>query len=99
VIAFLGGALGLLLAYWGIAFVRAKYEFQRSHERGALGLDSNVLLFALAAPHLRASLRPRACPECFANRRQNKLKEEGRSSSPALAQSLRTTMGHLPNRR
>src|SRR5713101_706352 len=47
VIAFLGGAVGLLLAYWGIPFVRANLNFNEAISAVPLSLDWNVLLFAL----------------------------------------------------
>jgi len=93
-IAFVGGALGLLLAYWGIAFRSRKYEFQRSHERGAIEprLERSTLR-ACCLYTLRAPLRPRACSECSRTDVNNNLKEEGRSSSSSHSHSrLRTTM-------
>lgn len=93
-IAFLGGALGLLLAYWGIAFVRANMNFNEAMSAVPLSLDSNVLLFALAASTLCALLCGLA-PALNASRTDvnNNLKEEGRSSSSSHSQSrLRTTM-------
>ena len=93
-IAFLGGALGLLLAYWGIAFVRANMNFNEVISAVPLSLDSNVLLFALAASTLCALLCGLA-PALSASRTDvNKnLKEEGRSSSSSRLHSrLRTTM-------
>jgi len=93
-IAFLGGALGLLLAYWGIAFVRANMNFNEAISAVPLSLDSNVLLFALAASALCALLCGLA-PALNASRTDvnNNLKEEGRSSSSGHSHSrLRTTM-------
>src|SRR5216684_1747892 len=93
-IAFLGGALGLLLAYWGIAFVRANMNFNEAMSAVPLSLDSNVLLFALAASTLCALLCGLA-PALNASRTDvnNNLKEEGRSSSSSHSHSrLRTTM-------
>jgi putative ABC transport system permease protein len=93
-IAFLGGALGLLLAYWGIAFVRANMNFNEAISAVPLSLDSNVLLFALAASTLCALLCGLA-PALNASRTDvnNNLKEEGRSSSSGHSHSrLRATM-------
>src|SRR6266404_95800 len=89
-IAFGGGALGLLLAYWGIAFVRANMDFNEAMSAVPLSLDSNVLLFALAASTLCA-----LPPALNASRTDvnNNLKEEGRSSSSSHSHSrLRTMM-------
>src|SRR5216683_5056334 len=47
VIALLGGGVGLLLAYWGIAFLRAKMTFNQAISAVPLNLDWNVLLFTL----------------------------------------------------
>jgi predicted permease len=93
-IAFFGGALGLLLAYWGIAFVRGNMNFNEAISAVPLSLDSNVLLFALAASTLCALLCGLA-PALNASRTDvnNNLKEEGRSSSSSKSHSgLRTTM-------
>ena len=93
-IAFFGGALGLLLAYWGIAFVRGNMNFNEAMSAVPLSLDSNVLLFALAASTLCALLCGLA-PALNASRTDvnNNLKEEGRSSSSSHSHSrLRTTM-------
>ena len=49
VIAFIGGGLGLLLSYWGINFVRASLTFNDEISAVPLSLDTNVLLFAIAA--------------------------------------------------
>jgi predicted permease len=93
-IAFLGGALGLLLAYWGIVFVRANMNFNEAMSAVPLHLDANVLLFALAASTLCALLCGLA-PALSASRTDvnHNLKEEGRSSSVSHSHSrLRTTM-------
>jgi putative ABC transport system permease protein len=93
-IAFFGGALGLVLAYWGIAFVRANMNFNEAISAVPLSLDWNVLLFALAASVLCALLCGLA-PALNASRTDvnNNLKEEGRSASSSRSHSrLRTTM-------
>ncbi len=49
VIALIGGGLGLLLSYWGINFVRASLTFNDEISAVPVSLDTNVLLFAIAA--------------------------------------------------
>jgi putative ABC transport system permease protein len=93
-IAFFGGALGMVLAYWGIAFVRANMNFNEAISAVPLSLDWNVLLFALAASVLCALLCGLA-PALNASRTDvnNNLKEAGRSASSSRSHSrLRTTM-------
>jgi len=46
-IALLGGGAGLLLAYWGVNFVRAQLWFNEAFSTVPLSLDRNVLLFAV----------------------------------------------------
>jgi predicted permease len=46
-IAFLGCSMGLLLASWGINFVRSSMTFNEAISAVSLSLDLNVLLFAL----------------------------------------------------
>jgi predicted permease len=47
-IAFFGGTLGLLLAYWGIHFLRAALSFNEAISAVPVNLDWNVVLFTLA---------------------------------------------------
>ena len=93
-IALLGGAFGLLLANWGINFVRANMNFNEAISAVPVSLDWNVLLFALAASVLCALLCGLA-PALNVSRTDvnNNLKEEGRGSSSSRSHSrLRTTM-------
>jgi putative ABC transport system permease protein len=56
VIALLGGGVGLLLAHWGINFVRAQMAFNEAFSTAPLSLDRNVLLFALSISVVSALL-------------------------------------------
>src|SRR2546426_697523 len=94
VIAFLGGAGGLLLAYWGISFVRANLTFNEAIRAVPLSLDWNVLLFALGVSLVCAVLCSVA-PALNASRIDinTNLKEESRAASPGHSRSrLRTVM-------
>ena len=53
VIAFFGGALGLLLAYWGIAFVRGNMNFNEAMSVVPLSLDSNERQIPVLIPLLQ----------------------------------------------
>jgi putative ABC transport system permease protein len=55
-IAILGGSTGLLLAYWGIDFMRANLAFNEVIEAVPLSLDWNVVLFALGVSLVSALL-------------------------------------------
>jgi putative ABC transport system permease protein len=55
-IALLGGSVGLLLADWGINFVRANLTFNEGVSAVPLSLDWNVLLFALGVSLFSAVL-------------------------------------------
>ena len=46
VIAFLGGGVGLLLAYRGIEFIRSAMNFNDAFNSIGLSLDSNVIIFS-----------------------------------------------------
>jgi putative ABC transport system permease protein len=94
VIAFLGGGMGLLLAYWGINLVRASMTFNEAISAVPLSLDWNVLLFALSASLVCAVLCGLA-PAMNASRTDvnTQLKDEGRAASASRSQSwLRTVM-------
>jgi predicted permease len=94
VIAFLGGGMGLLLAYWGIDFVRARMTFNEAISAVPLSLDWNVLLFTLAVSLLCALLCGLA-PALNASRTDinTNLKDESRAASPSRSHSrLRTVM-------
>lgn len=94
VIAFLGGGVGLLLAYWGIYLVRANMTFNEAINAVPLSLDWNVLLFTLCVSLLCAVL---CClvPALNASRTDlnTNLKDESRTASASHSQSrLRTVM-------
>src|SRR5712692_9834153 len=94
VIAFLGGAMGLLLADWGIRFLRANLTFNEAISAVPLRLDWNVLLFALAVSLVSAVLCAIA-PALNASRTDvnTSLKNESRAASAGRSQSrLRTVM-------
>jgi predicted permease len=94
VIAGLGGALGLLLSYWGINFIRANLSFSDAFSTVDLSLDRNVLLFALGVSMLCAVLCALA-PALNATRTDvaTSLKDESRTSSAGRSHSrLRTVM-------
>src|SRR5713101_1756858 len=93
-IAFFGGALGLVLAYWGIAFVRANMNFNEAISAVPLSLDWNVLLFALGVSIVCAVLCGLA-PALNASRTDinTNLKDGSRTASQGLTHSrLRTEM-------
>ena len=94
VIAFLGGCTGLLLAYWGINFVRANLTFNEAISAVPLNLDWRVLLFALGVSLVCAVLCGVA-PALNAARTDinTNLKDESRAASAGRSQSrLRTIM-------
>jgi predicted permease len=94
VIALLGGSMGLLLAYWGIHFLRANLTFNEAISAVPLGMDWNVLLFALAVSLVSAVLCAIA-PALNASRTDvnTSLKDESRAASSGRSQSrLRTVM-------
>jgi predicted permease len=93
-IAFLGGSMGLLLAYWGINFVRARMTFNEAISAVPLGLDMNVLLFTLVVSLLCALLCGLA-PALNASRTDinTNLKDDSRAASPSRSHSrLRIVM-------
>lgn len=93
-IAFLGGSLGLLFAFWGINFVRARMSFNDAFSALGLSLDSNVLLFATGVSLVCAVLCGLA-PSLKASRADvtANLKDESRTASPSRSHSrLRTVM-------
>jgi predicted permease len=93
-IAFLGGSLGLLFAFWGINFVRARMSFNDAFSALGLSLDSNVLLFSTGVSVACAVLCGLA-PSLKASRTDitTNLKDEGRTASPGRSHSrLRTVM-------
>jgi putative ABC transport system permease protein len=88
VIALLGGGAGLLLAFWGINFVRANLTFNEAISAVPVNLDWNVLLFALGASLVCALLCALA-PALNASRTDinANLKDEGRAASAGRSRS------------
>jgi putative ABC transport system permease protein len=82
VIALLGGAIGLLLAYFGIRLVRAGLNFNDAIAAVPVSLDGNVLLFS-ALVSLGAALLASIAPAIKASRTpvNSELKNESRGSS------------------
>jgi predicted permease len=93
-IAFLGGNMGLLLAHWGINFVRASMTFNEAISAVPLSLDSNVLLFTLGVSLVCALLCGLA-PALKGSQTDvnTSLKDEGRAASTGRSHSrLRTVL-------
>jgi predicted permease len=93
-IAFLGGGLGLVLAYWGINFIRARLTFNAAISAVQITLDSNVLLFTVIVS-MACALLCGFAPALEASRTDinTHLKDESRASSPSRSHSrLRTFM-------
>jgi predicted permease len=94
VIALLGGGIGLLLADWGIHFVRANLNFNEAISAVPLRLDWNVVLFVMGVSLVCAVLCGLA-PSLKASRTDinSNLKDERRAASMSHSQSsLRTVM-------
>ncbi len=86
--------MGLLLADWGIRFVRANLTFNEAISAVPLRLDWNVLLFALGVSLVCALLCGLA-PALNASRTDinTNLKDESRAASPSRSHSrLRSVM-------
>jgi putative ABC transport system permease protein len=81
-ISLLGGSVGLLLAYWGINFVRANLTFNEAISAVPMSLDGNVLVFSLAVSLVCAVLCGLA-PALKASRTDinTNLKDESRTAS------------------
>jgi len=94
VISLLGGATGLLLAYWGVNFVRANMMFNEAVSAVPIALDWNVVFFALAISLASAALCSLAPALKAARTDINKnLKDESRAASAGHSHSrLRTVM-------
>jgi putative ABC transport system permease protein len=94
VIASLGGGLGLLLAYWGIRFLRASLTFNDSIIAVPVSLDRNVLLFAVSVSLLSAVLSSMAPAWNAARTDINaSLKDESRAASASRSHGrLRSVM-------
>jgi predicted permease len=93
-IALLGGGTGLLLAHWGIDFVRASLTFNEAISAVPLSLDWNVVLFAVAVS-LACAVLCGIAPALNASRTDinTNLKDESRAASPSQSQSrLRIVM-------
>jgi predicted permease len=93
-IALLGGGFGLLLADWGIHFVRANLNFNDAISAVPLRLDWNVVLFATGVSLVCAVLCGLA-PSLQASRTDinTNLKDESRAASMShLRSRLRTAM-------
>jgi putative ABC transport system permease protein len=82
VIALVGGGLGLLLAYRGIEFMRAAMSFNQTFDAIGLQLDTNVILFTIAAS-IACALLCALAPALKAARADvmTGLKDESRSAS------------------
>ena len=94
VIALLGGGVGLLWSYWGINFVRANMSFNEYVSAVPIGLDWNVVFFALAISVASAVLCG-LVPALNASRTDinTSLKDESRGATAGRSQSrLRTVM-------
>jgi putative ABC transport system permease protein len=88
VIALLGGAAGLLFAVWGVSLVRAGMTFNEEVSAVPVGLDWNVVLFALGVSVLSAGLCG-LVPALKASRTDvnANLKDESRTASAGQSHS------------
>ncbi len=94
VIALVGGAAGLLLAYWGIDIVAANLTFNDAIRTIGFRLDSNVLLFSVAIS-LACAVLCGVAPAVNAARTDinSNLKDESRATSSGRGQNrLRAVM-------
>ncbi len=94
VIAFLGGGMGLLLAYWGISFVRSRMTFNAAISAVPVSLDWNVVLFTMCVS-LACALLCGIAPALNASQTDinTSLKDESRAASPSRSHSrLRSVM-------
>jgi putative ABC transport system permease protein len=88
VIGLVGGAMGLLLADWGIKFVRASLNFNEAISAVPVTLDWNVLFFAVGISLISALLCGLApALKASGNDINAALNDESRGSSPGRAQS------------
>ena len=87
-LAVLGSVLGLMLAYWGIEFLRANLAFNEAVSAVPVRLDWNVLLLAVGLSVFSALLCSLA-PSLTASRTDinSFLKDETRAASPGASQS------------
>ena len=88
VIALLGGAAGLLFAVWGVSLVQAGMTFNEEVSAVPVGLDWNVVLFALGVSVLSAGLCG-LVPALKASRTDvnANLKDESRTASAGQSHS------------
>lgn len=94
IIALLGGGLALLLAYWGVKFMRANMIFNAAVTAVPFSLDWNVLVFALGVSLFSALLCSLA-PALTASRTDvnSSLKDETRAASATRSHTrLRSTL-------
>jgi putative ABC transport system permease protein len=92
--ALLGGAVALVLAWWGINFIGTKMTFNEAISAVPLSLDRNVLLFVLGISLFSAVLCSLA-PALRASRTDinTTLKDESRAASAGRSHSrLRTVL-------
>ena len=88
VIALLGGASGVVLAYWGIDLARSQLTFNEGVRAVPVRLDTNVLLFALCISIVSAVLCSIApALNASATDINSSLKDEGRASSSGRSHS------------
>jgi putative ABC transport system permease protein len=88
VIAFLGGGVGLLLAYRGIDFIRSAMNFNDAFNSIGLSLDSNVIIFSTVVS-VGCALLCALAPALKASRADltTGLKDESRSASAGRSHS------------
>jgi putative ABC transport system permease protein len=88
VIAFFGGGIGVLLAYWGIDLARSQLSFNEAISAVPVRLDPNVLLFALGISVVSAVLCSIApALNASATDINGTLKDEGRALSSGRSHS------------
>jgi len=88
-IALVGGGTGLLLADWGVRYLRANLNFNESVSAVEVSLDSNVLIFVTVVS-LACALLCALAPALNASRTDitTNLKDDSRSASPSRSHSL-----------
>ncbi len=94
IIALLGGGLALLLAYWGVKFLRANMTFNPAVSAVPFSLDGKVLVFALGISLFSAILCSLA-PALTASKADvnSSLKDETRTASATHSHTrLRSTL-------
>ena len=93
IVAFLGGALGLTVAYWGIHFIRAHMNFNEAISAVPITLDWNVFWFALGVS-VACALLCGLAPALDASRTDvnPNLNSEGRATSGGRSHSRPRTV-------